>query len=32
VAYRDDDPEQAENYISKLPVLDASHPIRGKYD
>ena len=32
VAYRDDDPEQAENYISQLPVLDASHPIRGKYD
>ena len=32
VAYRDDDPEQAENYISKLPELDASHPVRGKYD
>ena len=32
MAYRDDDPEQAENYITKIPELDASHPVRGHYD
>lgn len=32
VAYRDDDPEQAENYVTKVPELDASDPVRGKYD
>lgn len=32
VSYRDDDPEQAENCISKIPTWDVDHPTHGPYD
>jgi hypothetical protein len=30
--WRDDDPEQAENYITKVPIWELDHPVKGKYD
>ena len=30
--YRDDDPRQAQSYVSGIPKYDTTHPIKGKYD
>ena len=32
VALSDDDPLQAESYVTSVPKFDVDHPFKGKYD